>query len=62
MGKLEDFQLILEELHGLAIPFTIAYTDPRDGDLLPITNDDNFKKAVDSAKPLLRIIVQRKGN
>ena len=61
VGKLEDFQLILEELHGLAIPFTIAYTDLRDGDCLPITNDDNFKKAVDSAKPLLRIIVQRKG-
>jgi len=39
----------------------LSYTDPKDGDLLPINNDDNLGRAVLTAKPLLRIIIQRKG-
>lgn len=57
----EDFKTFLENLHKLnEVPFLISYTDPKDGDLLPINNDDNFIKAL-TVKPLLRIIIQRKG-
>ena len=30
--------------------------------MLPINNDDNFGRALNMARPLLRVIVQRKGN
>ncbi|XP_067005056.2 partitioning defective 6 homolog gamma [Anabrus simplex] len=61
-GKYEDFKVLIERLHHLAdVPFLISYTDPRDGDLLPINNDDNLGRAVLNARPLLRVIVQRKG-
>nr|XP_053637975.1 partitioning defective 6 homolog beta-like [Cherax quadricarinatus] len=61
--KLEDFRRLVEELHRLAnIAFVLSYTDPRDGDLLPITNDDNFRKALQCARPVLKIIVQHKGS
>lgn len=43
------------------IPFVIFYTDPLHGDLLPINNDENLAKAISSAKPFLRLILQRKG-
>lgn len=60
--KFEEFSKNLEGMHRLQeIPFTICYTDPVHGDLLPINNDDNFAKALTSAKPLLRVLVQRKG-
>lgn len=60
--RLEDFRQLVEDLHRLAnTAFVLAYTDPRDGDLLPLTNDDNFRKALQCARPLLRIIVQHKG-
>jgi partitioning defective protein 6 len=58
----EAFRSQLEKLHALgAEPFLISYTDPRDGDLLPINNDENFGRALKSARPLLRVLVQRKG-
>ncbi|CAH1394053.1 unnamed protein product [Nezara viridula] len=58
----EDFKSLLEKLHGLTeIPFLISYTDPRDGDLLPINNKENLSRALQNAKPLLRVIIQRKG-
>lgn len=61
-GKFEEFQQLLEQLHQLgSVPFLISYTDPRDGDLLPINNDDNYARALYNARPLLRIIIQRKG-
>lgn len=61
--RLEDFRQLVEDLHRLAnTAFVLAYTDPRDGDLLPLTNDDNFRKALQCARPLLRIIVQHKGS
>ncbi|GLH04132.1 uncharacterized protein GBIM_09911 [Gryllus bimaculatus] len=60
-AKYEDFRALIERLHRLSdVPFLISYTDPRDGDLLPINNDDNLGCALLNARPLLRVIVQRK--
>ncbi|XP_065200163.1 partitioning defective 6 homolog beta [Planococcus citri] len=57
----DEFRNFIEKLHKLTgIPFLISYSDPRDGDLLPINNDDNLARAL-TVKPLLRIILQRKG-
>ncbi|XP_013788218.1 partitioning defective protein 6-like [Limulus polyphemus] len=62
LTKYEEFYKQIEQLHKLYdLPFTICYSDPIHGDLLPINNDDNFVRAVSAAKPLLRIIIQRKG-
>nr|CAD7204511.1 unnamed protein product [Timema douglasi] len=62
-GKYEDFKELVERLHHLAdVPFLISYTDPSDGDLLPINNDDNLGRAILNARPLLRVIVQRKAS
>jgi len=62
LPKYEEFRKILERLHGLQVePFYISYTDPNDGDLLPINNDDNFARALQAARPLLRIHIQRRG-
>lgn len=58
----EDFSKLVERLHQLNnMEFLISYVDPSDNDLLPINNDDNFGRAMSTAKPLLRVIVQRKG-
>lgn len=58
----DKFAALIEQLHKLAnIQFLILYIDPRDNDLLPINNDDNFLRALKTARPLLRVIVQRKG-
>lgn len=57
----DSFRQHVESLHNLYnIPFTLCYTDAH-GDLLPINNDDNFRKALESATPVLRLLVQRKG-
>ncbi|KAH8419739.1 hypothetical protein KR009_002005 [Drosophila setifemur] len=57
----DKFAALIEQLHKLAnIQFLILYIDPRDNDLLPINNDDNFGRALKTARPLLRVIVQRK--
>lgn len=61
-SKYETFKEVVEQVHKVAdIPFTISYIDPRDNDLLPINNDDNLARALLAAKPLLRLVVQRKG-
>ncbi|KAJ0171565.1 hypothetical protein K1T71_013115 [Dendrolimus kikuchii] len=61
--KYEDFKALIEKLHRLhEVAFLISYTDPRDGDLLPINNDDNLARAILTARPLLRVIIQRKGD
>ncbi|XP_063542626.1 partitioning defective protein 6 [Cydia strobilella] len=61
--KYEDFKGLIEKLHRLHdVTFLISYTDPRDGDLLPINNDDNLARALLTARPLLRVIIQRKGD
>jgi len=59
--SVEEFRGLIQELHRLKdIPFTLCYTDAQ-GDLLPINNDDNFRKALDSCGTLLRLLLQRKG-
>ncbi|OQV16317.1 Partitioning defective 6-like protein gamma [Hypsibius exemplaris] len=58
--KFLDFYQLVESLHNLrGVPFVILYTD-EDDDLLPINNNDNFKKALSSTASLLRIHIQRK--
>ena len=60
--KYEDFKALIEKLYRLHdVAFLISYTDPRDGDLLPINNDDNLARALLTARPLIRVIIQRKG-
>ncbi|OQV12474.1 Partitioning defective 6-like protein gamma [Hypsibius exemplaris] len=55
-----DFCQVVENIHHLSgISFVVFYTDPV-GDLLPITNNDNFKKALATTVTLLRLTVQRK--
>ena len=62
LSKCDDFYDILKTLHRLEdIPFTVCYTDPIHGDLLPINNDDNYAKALCSTKLPLRLLIQRKG-
>lgn len=61
--KYDEFKALVEKLHRLHdLAFLISYTDPRDGDLLPINNDDNLARALLTAKPLLRVQIQRKGD
>lgn len=56
-----EFRSLIEGLHSLhSVPFTLCYTSSA-GDLLPITNDENFRKSFESAKPTLRLLIQRKG-
>lgn len=58
----ETFKQLLEELHHLQqVPFVIRYADPKDNDLLPITNDDNYHAALKNAKPLLRLVIMHEG-
>ena len=67
----DDFQSLLASVHllqghnhkdsGDAIPFNICYIDPKDNDLLPINNTDNYLRAMRMSKPLLRLVVQRQG-
>jgi len=59
--KFEEFLKFLTNLHKLSdVSFVLTYTDVH-GDLLPINNEDNFRKALYSGVPLLRILIQRKG-
>ncbi|KAI6178668.1 hypothetical protein M3Y98_00525700 [Aphelenchoides besseyi] len=56
-----EFRDLVAHKHMLKeVPFTLCYTSTV-GDLLPITNNENFHKAFESATPTLRILVQRKG-
>jgi len=58
----DSFKKHLKDLHHLGpLNFVIKYSDPRDNELLPITNDDNYLAALKNAKPLLRLIIQREG-
>lgn len=53
---------MIERLHQIKeIELLISYIDPHDNDLLPINNDDNFVRALTTARPLIRLIIQRKG-
>jgi len=64
----ESFRDLIARIHLLKPPrgveelvFYIFYVDPKDNDLLPITNTDNYKCALNSARPMLRLVVQRQG-
>lgn len=59
----KDFKKLLAEKHGFESDsrFLIWYTDPSDGDLLPINNDSNFEKALVVTRVLLRIFLQKRG-
>lgn len=46
---------------GVSYPFHISYIDPKDNDLLPINNTVNYLRALQTAKPLLRLVIQRQG-
>ncbi|GMR53640.1 hypothetical protein PMAYCL1PPCAC_23835, partial [Pristionchus mayeri] len=57
----DNFLRFIENLHNLhQVPFTLCYTS-KDGDLLPITNQENLRKSFESARPNLRLLIQRKG-
>lgn len=61
-ASFEAFQELLASVHLLeAGLFHIFYIDPKDNDLLPINNTDNYLRAMRTARPLLRIVVQRQG-
>ena len=67
----ESFHELLASVHLLKaasergqpqdIPFNIFYIDPKDNDLLPINNTDNYLRAMKNAKPLLKLVIQRQG-
>ncbi|XP_062403675.1 partitioning defective 6 homolog alpha [Sardina pilchardus] len=58
-GGFQEFYKLLQTIHRIpGAELLLGYADIH-GDLLPINNDDNFHKAVSSANPLLRIIIQR---
>jgi partitioning defective protein 6 len=57
----KGFYSLLEKLHGLrGILFVVSYTS-KDGDQLPINNDDNLAFALTTTRSLLRLLLQRKG-
>lgn len=61
LDKFEEFYRLLERLHGLyGIQFNICYTD-KDGDLLPINNDNNLARVLHVTIGILRLIILRKG-
>jgi partitioning defective protein 6 len=51
----------VHQLQDSSSDFHIFYVDPKDDDLLPITNTDNYLRALQSARPLLRVVIQRQG-
>ncbi|KAJ8004703.1 hypothetical protein DPEC_G00139060 [Dallia pectoralis] len=58
-GEVEDFFKLIQCLHHLtSIDIMIGYADIQ-GALLPINNNDNFRKAVSTASTLLRVFIQR---
>ncbi|KAI4877896.1 hypothetical protein NFI96_016788 [Prochilodus magdalenae] len=59
-GSFQEFYHLLQTIHRIpGVDVLLGYADIH-GDLLPINNDDNFHKALSSANPLLRIIIQRR--
>lgn len=59
-GGFQEFYQLLLTIHRIpGVDVLLGYADIH-GDLLPINNDDNFHKALSSANPLLRIIIQKR--
>ncbi|KAG8144031.1 putative Par-6 partitioning defective 6 beta-like protein [Naja naja] len=60
VGGFQEFYQLIQRVHQIPCSeVLLGYTDIH-GDLLPINNDDNYHKALSSANPLLRIIIQKK--
>ncbi|CAH2324883.1 partitioning defective 6 homolog alpha isoform X1 [Pelobates cultripes] len=60
VGDFHEFYQLIQTVHKIrSFDILLGYTDIH-GDLLPINNDDNYQKALSSANPLLRIIIQRR--
>ncbi|XP_078469760.1 partitioning defective 6 homolog beta [Lampetra planeri] len=56
----DEFYELLRLVHcAPSAELLVGYADVH-GDLLPINNDDNYLKALSTAAPLLRVILQRK--
>jgi len=61
----ESFFKKITSLHKLeATEIVLTYTDPTNGDLLPINNDENFNKAKKtcSLQSLMKIFIHKKDN
>lgn len=57
----QEFRQFVNNIHKMNdIQFLISYVD-KDGDILPINNDDNYARALSVIEPLLRLILRRKG-
>ncbi|XP_043937371.1 partitioning defective 6 homolog alpha-like [Protopterus annectens] len=60
VGGFQEFYQLIQTIHQIpCVDVLLGYTDIH-GDLLPINNDDNYHKALSSANPLLRIIIQKR--
>ncbi|XP_029108314.1 partitioning defective 6 homolog beta-like isoform X2 [Scleropages formosus] len=60
LDRFHDFYSLLQLVHRIPdVDILVGYADTRGG-MLPITNDDSYRKAVSSARPLLRIFLHRK--
>ncbi|XP_054856825.1 partitioning defective 6 homolog alpha isoform X2 [Eublepharis macularius] len=60
IGGFQDFYQLIQTVHQIpSVDVLLGYTDVH-GDLLPINNDDNYHKALSSANPLLRVIIQKR--
>ncbi|XP_030437640.1 partitioning defective 6 homolog alpha isoform X1 [Gopherus evgoodei] len=60
VGGFQEFYQLIQTVHQIPhMDVLLGYTDIH-GDLLPINNDDNYHKALSSANPLLRIIIQKR--
>ncbi|CAL1607163.1 unnamed protein product [Knipowitschia caucasica] len=58
-GRFQDLVSLLQHVHRVpAVDLVIGYADLH-GDLLPITNDDNYLRAIATATPMLRLFLQR---
>uniref|UniRef100_A0ACB8EA49 Uncharacterized protein n=1 Tax=Sphaerodactylus townsendi TaxID=933632 RepID=A0ACB8EA49_9SAUR len=61
IGGFQEFYQLIQTVHQIpSVDVLLGYTDVH-GDLLPINNDDNYHKALSSANPLLRVIIQKRG-
>lgn len=59
-GSFQEFYQLLQTIHRIpGVDVLLGYADIH-GDLLPINNDGNFHKALSSANPLLRVIIQKR--
>jgi partitioning defective protein 6 len=61
LTQYNEFNQLVKESHNLPsdMHFTLSYVNPRNGDLLPINNDENMSVAFLSAMPLIKIYVYR---